>query len=258
MITIIFGKPGVGKTALNTYFAIQNMMDRRRYFNCVNDINGMNAEGYNFSLPPLPHTVFSNYTIFNRSRYCSGIFTYLFNPYKFSLPNDDIEFELLPPYSSYHITEGQTVLNSRKSKNFRSCVSGAYENHRHIDLDIFIDMQRPKLADVNIRELVSNFIAVLALTHKTDSMGRIISSTWYTLEFDDWSLVEKYLSTKDENLGVAKTYTFEGNIFICYNSKCNKCKFYQMGYNKDFKYILSSESDKISLVAPSNFYEKGA
>lgn len=258
MITIIFGKPGFGKTALNTYFAVMNMINRDRYMQCSNSIDELNsALGCTLTKPPFSHTVFSNYTIFDKCYYSTGKFSYLFNPYKFSLPNEDIEYDVFPPYSSFHITEGQRILNSRKSKQFRACVSGAYENHRHIDLDIYIDMQRPKLADANVRELVQKFICVLGMNHKLDDVGRVQSTTWNVLEFDDWSNVEKYINYNDSALGVRNTYTFLGDIFGCYNSKCNRNLFYIKGSNFNFKFIPSNEAHTLSLVAPYDFYEKG-
>lgn len=258
MITIIFGKPGFGKTALNTYFAVMNMIRRERYMMSCNAILDLNSSlGRKLSLPPLPHIVFSNYTISDKCRYSTGKFSYLFDPFKFSLPNEDIEYAVFPPYSSFHITEGQRILNSRKSKQFRACVSGAYENHRHIDLDIYIDMQRPKLADANVRELVQKFICVLGMSHKMDDVGRIVSTTWNVIEFEDWSAVDKYISYNDCSGGINYSYTFEGNIFDCYNSKCNRDMFYIKWADFNFKYIPSSEAHTLSLVAPYDFYEKG-
>lgn len=258
MIVLIFGIPGSGKTALNTYFAVKNMLDRQRYFATIREISCLNEEGYNFSYPPLQHSVFTNFTVFDKCRYSTGKYSYIFNPFEFSLPTDEMYYSIMPPVSSFHIQEAQTVLNSRKSKYFRACVSGAYENHRHIDLDIYMDMQRPKLADSNVRELVNKFIKVLGMTHKTDSMGRILSTTWNVLEFFEWADVEKYITYNDSSLGVANTYTFEGNIFLCYNSKANKKKFYQKGVNKDFVYVTSDNMDKVDLIAPENYLERGA
>lgn len=258
MITLIFGIPGSGKTALNTYFAVMNMLNRQRYLSSVAEIECLNEEGYNFSYPPLQHSVFTNFTVYDKCKFSTGKFSYIFNPFEFSLPTDEMCYSILPPCSSLHIQEAQTVLNSRKSKSFRSCVSGAYENHRHIDLDIYLDMQRPKLADANVRELVNKFIKVLGMVHKTDSMGRILSTTWQTLEFENWSDVERYLNYSDSKIGVANEYTFEGNIFQCYNSKANKKKFYDKGANMDFKYITSDNMDKVDLVAPDNYLERGA
>ena len=256
MITLIFGKPGFGKTALNTYFAVRNSLDRQRYKNTCLSIDELNSDGYNFSKPPLSHSVFTNYTVFNKCKYSRGKFTYIFNPFEFSLPTYEMNYSIFPPYSSLHIQEAQRVLNSRKSRNFRACVSGAYENHRHIDLEIYLDMQRPKLADSNIRELVTKFIKVIGMVHKFDEMKWIIATTWYVLEFDDWAIVERYINSNDENLGVKNSYTFDGNIFKCYNSKSNRTKFYEKGVNLDFNYITSDNIDKVDMVAPDNFLER--
>lgn len=255
MITLIFGKPGSGKTALNCYFAVMNMLNRERYLSTLSSIELLNQDGFNFSYPPLEHSVFSNFTIYDECRYSSGKYSYVFNPFEFSLPTDSMAYSIFPPYSSLHIQEGQTVLNSRKSRNFKACVSGAYENHRHIDLDIYIDMQRPKLADSNVRELVNKFIKVIDMNFDYDDMCRIVSVYWNTLEFDEWADVERYINTGDINLGVKNMYRFDGDIFDCYNSKANKNKFYDKGVNLDFNYTTSDKVDCVSLVAPSNYYE---
>ena len=64
-----------------------------------------------------------------------------------------VETHLNYPYEVIGIQEAQKYLNSRKSKNFPDWQSRWYEQHRHNNLDILMDVQRPGLVDVNIREL---------------------------------------------------------------------------------------------------------
>lgn len=82
--------------------------------------------------------------------------------YRLGYFNDKIETHLIPPFTTIGITEGQKYFNSRMSMYFPDWQSRFYEQHGHNYIDIFIDVQRPNLIDINIRELAC-FIEVMNL-----------------------------------------------------------------------------------------------
>ena len=67
MITIIFGKPGVGKTALMTSFAVNNLFNGKAHWKqCLNKINMLNIGGFKLKAPIQKHMVFADYCIRTR------------------------------------------------------------------------------------------------------------------------------------------------------------------------------------------------
>ncbi|MBQ8749875.1 MAG: hypothetical protein IJZ29_05355 [Clostridia bacterium] len=234
MITVIAGKPGVGKTALLTYFAICDMTINA--FSAVNQANNfialLNIGGYKFSFAK-NHLVYSNYDIKSHMKGYVPRRSYDMEGYEFGLPDSEHEAKLVYPYSSLFFTESQAFLNSRKSKLFRDSVSRAYEQHRHWDLNIYLDAQRATLIDLNVREL-STLIYVDELKYKKDKLGRIVKTLWHCSVFYDIKDYEEFerLSKKYNCENV--TYIYDGNIHKCYDSKMNRLLFLDCSKHKDF------------------------
>lgn len=254
-IYIIAGIPGSGKTSFNTALACINILDRQRYLNCCAGIDNLNSLGYNFAYPKKEHCVFSSYRINLKNKYCSGKESYAFNPFKFALPNEDIEYMQFPPYSSFHIMEGQIYYNSRKSKGFRACISRLFENHRHNHYDIYIDAQRAGLIDLNIREIATVVYFMLGVEHDYDDRGNIVKSTWQYYLFDCIADYDSYIATKKTNNEI-ETATFEGNIFNCYNSYENQRAFYSTDKTRQLDYVNWEDVKEKFMKVPENYYEK--
>lgn len=247
-IKIIFGKRGTGKTALNTKFVLDEIAEFQRYQQSLEQIEYLKSFGVDIGSPPLKHVVFTNYKCKDKF----NVETYPLNPFHMTMPNDDgFEFDIYYPNSAFHVMEGQTYWNSRRQINIFS--SSFFENSRQNGLDIIIDTQRPKLIDQNIRDITDVFITILELIHEYNNQGRILSSTWECLEFEDFDIVEEYLRTKNINLGTKTTYTFKGCIFDYYNTNDNMLAYYR---SKNKPIICNwCDVDKF-ITPPKNYYMK--
>ena len=114
-------------------------------------------------------------------------------------------------------------------------ISRAFEMHRHYSLDFWLDVQRPTLVDLNIRELCKQFIEVIEMENTLNSVGDVTRSVFRCREFGCWRDVAQYLETG------AKTYKdtvfiHDGNIFDCFDS-FNYFSEFLPGEDADFRYL---------------------
>ena len=229
ILRYIYGKKrGLGKTSLNTAFAIFEMHDKNNFINTMNEIAILESElSRTFKRPTQPHIVYSDYEIKDNCKYSKGYSSYPFSPYKFKLPNKKSEYSIFPPGSFFHINEAQTKYNSRKFKKFTMAVSGAYEGSRHPNFTITMDGLGLTSIDSKIRSIVDEFILVLGMEHEFFN-NRIVKTTWHCIIFDDISNAEEFEKSKDFSLGIEHDFVFEfGCIFNCYNARGNKKAFYR-------------------------------
>lgn len=260
-INIMFGQKGYGKTFLNTVFCLWEMAIKERYRCCISAIDKLSEEkGRKFSYPKQPHCVYTSkgYSVKNKWKYGRGeLVSYRFDPYKFNLPNERIDYDIFPEYSTIHIMEGQAVFNSRDSKSFPDETSRAYENSRHASYLFYIDCQRLGLIDVNVRKITDIFICPLFQEHVFNSVGAMIKTITHTICFKTMAQAEAYETDDKKTNGILVDFVFEGGcIFNCYDSQSSKKLFYNT--DKDFIYILSDdESIPISLLPPKNYRKKG-
>jgi hypothetical protein len=260
MITIIFGLPRVGKTALMTHFAVECMMNpqaRADVRDCEGMVESLNAGGFHLT-PPKDHLVFSDYYISARhGRYVS----YHVNGFKFGLPNsvnEDVMF--FPPFARFYLDEAQKYLNSRESSTFSDYVSRAYELHGHNYHEITLISQRFKLIDLNVREL-TRYIQVLGMKNfytrgnRKKQRPKIRKSVWTCREFD--TLDELEASKSGKGGGRIVKYAHNGNIFGCYNSTNYMPLFYAGRENKDFDLVknISAGLDAESIKAFNAAYD---
>lgn len=259
MIICFCGDIGIGKTSLMTAMASNLMIySDEQLENTRELILELREQGFKkFAFPPQEHVVYSNFEIKVSSKFSCDKKSYAFDPYKFALPNNDIEFELFAPGASFFITEGQAVYNSRKSKRFRSCVSRLFENSRHNDWDIYIDAQRIMLIDLNIRDLAQRVIVPLDVVQKEDKFGFVEKTIWHYLEFKKWDDADKFLTTGKLEKCKKLKYIYEGDIFENYDSKVNRKEFYPKKNKSKYKlsYLNWANAKEISLLEPANFRE---
>ncbi len=226
MIIIITGKPRVGKTALNTFFAKCSYLSngRARLRRSITEVNIYNEHRINKFVLPNQTPIYTNYEAHFPAGYKKTFVPYWVDPYYLGLPNSNVPVQNIMPYGELHITEGQRYWDSRESVTFPDYISRWFETHGHFWLDIIIDVQRGMLIDLNIRALAKKFIEVQRMVNVKDAYGRILQTTWYCREFDNSQDYETYVSG-----GVAKyretSYTNEGDIFKCYNSRSCKEDF---------------------------------
>lgn len=202
-------------------------------------VQRLNLGGYNFTEPDR-HLVFSDYPIQYWALNCAPRESYLASGFKLGLPNRQYrDIMLVPPGSQIHLSEGQRYFNSRMSRFLADFISRYYEMHRHYNLNIFIDVQRAQLIDLNLREIAGRFIEVQSLKHKFAVNGQIKSSVWITREFDSSFELDRYFeSGKSANMGKVLKYKFNGCIFDFYNSEnCFPAFFANTDKYIDFTYL---------------------
>lgn len=219
MITIIFGKPGAGKTSLMAHLMMDLYANRGRELlkKCEDLIIAENQERlHRLPLPEKP-PIFSNFSVEFLVGFKKKFSPYFFNPYYFGIENDDFPVQHILPGGAYFIDEGQKYFNSRKSGTFPDHVSRAFEFHRHFKIDIFIGVQRPKLIDLNIRELTPCFWEITGMQHETNGYGGIERTTWTIREYTSDAEVTERLETGDGGRELPPV-VHEGNIFEAFNS----------------------------------------
>jgi len=232
-ITIIFGVPRAGKTALMTHFLNQALFDRDRYKLMKNEIVQKQKSGFAVSVPR--HVVVCNYDIQGRKFGYSPRLSRRINPFRLGYSNDKVQTHFIEPFSVIGITEGQKYFNSRLSMYYPDWQSRWYEQHGHNNYDIYIDVQRPKLIDVNIRELAC-FIEIVSKKNITDKNGKITAIKWLVRRFAGSAELEQYFNSgkKDTQTYDEEIITANYNVHDCYNSQMCKPKFYEGHFDKDF------------------------
>lgn len=274
MITIVCGNPGFGKTTYLAYLAMNEMTinARNKLLSAINEINMLNTQGLNLTFPPFNHLVYGNF-------WCeSHIFGFSprtimdFDGTDFGLPDNEHFVKFIPPYSSIFLMEGQSFLDSRKSRYFRASVSRAYEIHRHYDLNIYLDCQRATLIDLNVRGISERLIECYKKC-KLDfsSCGVLTQITWYLREFNSSEEYDKYLESgrKLKNY-IQYSECYKGNIGKCFSTKQNRSLFYENIENRDFSYTLSEKPNlsldyikryccehSLSKLKTNSYYQKG-
>ena len=233
MITIIFGVPRAGKTALMTHLLNEAMFDRERYKDMKRAIEQKQSGGFPVTIPQ--HPICANYDVVGRKFGYSPRLSRRVNPFRLGYANDKVKTHFIEPFSAIGITEGQKYFNSRMSAYYPDWQSRWFEQHGHNNYDIFIDVQRPKLIDINIREL-SCFIEIVSKTNKTDRNGKIKSIQWRVRCFDGSAELDQYFSSgkQDKTTYTEQTITAKYDVHDCYNSQMCKPKFYDGHIGKDF------------------------
>ena len=253
-ITIVFAPPRTGKTAFMTNIARNIMFDRERTRAMHSEIAQKNANGFNLSMPL--HCVSSNYDIIGRMYGYSKRFSYRFNPFRLGFVNEQVKTIFSVPHMAYFITEGQKYLNSRMSMYFPTWQSRWYEQHGHDFIDVFIDVQRPELIDVNIRDLAS-FIEIVSMKIKYDEYGRPSKVTWIIRKIESSFLLDKYLSSgkRDKTCYVEEKVVSDGTVLSCYDCRSCKPKFYEGHLDEDFD-LQEYEPVEQTLESYINYLEK--
>lgn len=238
-ICIIFAPPRTGKTSFLTHLLNVYSFNRDRYKLMVSEINMFNENGFNLSYGS--HCVYSNYDISFKKKMYSQKKSYKINPYKLGFSNDYVETSFIRPYSVIGITEGQKYFNSRMSRYYPSWQSRFYEQCGHNSLLLFIDVQRPHLVDVNIRDL-SKFIEIVSLEKKYKGR-KLINMIWTINLIDSAQLLDKYFSDGKLTALPQLKISIDYNVFNLYDSQLSKPKFYDGNLDKDFYLEITCSPD---------------
>ena len=266
MISIIFAPPRTGKTCFLTHILIQHAFDRDRTMAMQREIRLKKDGGFPLSIPQ--HTVSANYDVVLRKFGYQPRKARRINPFRLGFENPYVKTHFNVPYEVIGISEAQKYLNSRMSAYYPDWQSRWYEQHGHNNLDIYLDVQRPGLIDVNIREL-AQFIEIVKLKMHYDDFGKPDQLRWTIRKIDNSGLYERYIASgkTDKSCYVESDVVADYNVFDCYNSQSCKPFFYAGHFNEDFDY-RTSDLPKESVDAyvkylkenddelPDNFYRR--
>lgn len=233
-IYIICGAPGSGKTKLMTYIAQTRAFDRTRNRLMRAEILSMQANGFKVSVPK--HNVCANYDLRLHKFGYSMRRENRINPFRLGFQNmTDIKLRFIAPYSTIFITEGQKYLNSRMSLYFPDFQSRWYEAHRHWNLDIFIDVQRASLIDLNVRSLAT-IIEIQSSEDILDNLGKCIGCEWRVKIFETNEQYEAYLSGGRKDEKAYSLITIKSDVDVCsmYDHQNCKPKFIAGHFDEDF------------------------
>ena len=245
MITIIFAPPRTGKTCFMTHIANENAFNRERNRAMELELLGKIGNGFDSIVTIPKHCVSANYDMQLKKFGYSPRFNRRINPYRLGFHNKFVKTHFNFRFECICITEAQKYLNSRMSMYFPEWQSRWYEQHGHLDLDIYLDTQRPMLIDVNIREL-AQFIEIVKLDKKYNEFGKVKQLTWTIRRIENSSLFDKYMASgkKDKECYTEEKIIANYNVFDCYDSQNCKPKFYDGHFNQDIDYNESDPTEE--------------
>lgn len=265
MIYIIYGPPGVGKTAFMVYLLNEYAFNKEYNHKMRKEIYRLNNNGFKLTIPS--HSVSANIPITFHNFRNSPRQNRIINPYRLGFKNNKVKVHFNIPFEVIGIDEGQKYLNSRMALYYPDWQSRWYEQHRHDDLKIFITTQRPMLIDANIRDLAS-FIEIVNLK-ELKQFNKFKGFEWTIRKIADSKSFDKYNSSVglDKKLYEEMKVKIDYDVFKLYDSQNCKPKFYDGHFESDFDYKTSSNKletldDYVKYLEenddelPSNFYVK--
>lgn len=238
MITIIFGKPGAGKTAYLVSqmlrFLGNSLEAYELLWGCWDRMEALIDRGLCYSFPSTP-PVYTNFPVSAHVGFNSWRSSYYVDGFHLGLENDYVPVTNVFPGAVIGLTEVQRYYNSRNKdkKTLPDWVSRFYEEHRHFGLQIYLDLQRLGLCDLNIRELAGRIVEVYGLEHQLDKHGNICASKFLLRTWDNLAAAERYVDNDSLTNYSIEEYIHQGNVFEAYTSACYFDAFLP-GTGKDF------------------------
>ena len=218
MIIIVFAKPRHGKTAYLTCNAAMYLnrgpISQELYNSTCAYVKSLNAEGFKYSLPE--HApVYTNYRVGVRSGWNEITESYYIDGFHMGFSNKYLPVFNVYPGSKIFLSEAQRYYNSRKSKDLPDWVSRYFEEHGHFFLDIWLDVQRPGLIDVNIRDITERFVEIVRvrLQRCEAAADKHLQTVFDTVVYNSYEEVEAGKGTPDVEV-------FDFNVFEFFESQC--------------------------------------
>jgi hypothetical protein len=253
MITIICGKPGSGKTSFLAAKAVESMTSgaSARLSACHNEIYLLNEGGFNLSYPE-NHITYTDFPVVSDVRGYPRLPSFDISLSRFSLPTDEDTEDnrpmFIPPYSVVFFDEAARVLNSRDWQDLAASMRVRFETHRHVGLDIYMTVHNGVEIDKCLRILADKVIELQGVRirrEKKFNRVRVVSIIWEALVFDDISHYSAYLDNPlKKRLAYSVSYSFDGDIFSCYDSYAFYVNHYRNNYDRDFEMVESVFVDK--------------
>lgn len=262
MITIVYAKPGGGKTAYltaNTEPYLKGRLGYELQKKSNEQIENLNLQGGNFSYVPVP-PVYTSFDIYTSIGYKKERHALWIDGFRLGFENEKVPVVLVAPSSKIRICEGQVYFDSNKILPW--WVTAFMEQHRHWDLDIMIDTQRPMRIHKSIREL-ARFVEIRGMVHYYNKRGKLVATKFFTREFEDNFAWESYMNTGKVTYS-ENEFVYNGNVFSHYQSTSQSKLFIP---TSDFTYMPHLQWDDLntnlqfgkiqySQQAPEGYWQK--
>ena len=268
MISVVFGKPGAGKTAYLVANCLKYLGNTREALNLkrnsIAQVTALQGEN-NYSFPDRP-PVYTNFPVSAHVGYQKRRDSYYIDGFSLGFQNEFVPVRSVFPGSFIAMTEVQRYYNSRvPAKEFPDWVSRYFEEHRHFGLQIMLDLQRLGLLDLNIRELGEEFVEVVDVQHETNWLGTVQASEFTLRKWSRLSAAEAYINSDKLHNYDEVVERFDGNVFDAYQSRSyfdaflpEMCDFSQLGHNITVGKDLSFRKLVYRQEAPYGFYKSEA
>lgn len=223
MLEEIIGLPRAGKTSYCAARGLDRMHGeyaRRAVKLAQSEAAMLNANGFNVSLPPMKHTVFTyKFEINARSPDFGHRKSFEAHPENFGFVAEGFEPWIPPCGSTLILDEFQSVYDSRNWQMFPENVARAYEQSGKKMLDIWIITQHPNLTELRVRQLCA-ITLVVGMKEHYNEWGEICETSWELLHWDNY---EDWAKGK---VAWGELYTYNGSVRKIYNTYAGVEMFY--------------------------------
>lgn len=263
VMTLIYGDPGAGKSALACACGLENMIYRgqawkiKQAINKINFLNVMNP-GINFQLPTQRHLVFATgFAIIDKCYTPNSNKSYDFDGWRVGL-NDNLYPTIYFPMNSLRIfDEIQKYFPSQQdlpNGKLPIRVSNEFQKSRHYGIYTIGTAQVGTDVNKKLRD-ISSFIEVESLNFKYSKAGVILQSIWRIKYFQSHAQYSAYIDSHNNDEFAEKfILVFNGNIFKHYNSSSCEVEFDEV--KNKYTSFDQSYSEPNSLTPPNGYSGK--
>ena len=247
-LTLVVGKRGFGKSSFLTYQGHRAYSKRGKYLKSHSAaLTAKLNKKFGLRLTPPPDVpIYSMMKMRFLAGYKKWYEPFFINPYYLGVNDGSkIPTQYVAPGSVVIIPELQRVINSRKSGSLPDRLSQWFEESRHFDIEFWGDGQRGHLMDLNVRAIADKIIEMQGIENEVDCLDRVIRTTWHCREFTHLQDYDEYIKNANARCYTETTYTYNGNIFNCYDSKERKRDFIPPK-GQDFSYARHLSAEEIS------------
>lgn len=234
-IIVISGKFGKGKTTLLGILLSKFLKDKKRYQNCLASIDELEEKlNRNFTRPPQEHCVFANFDFVD-----NGKKAYLYDINKFMLPNDELDFDMFPPWSVFGGDEAQkSKLCSYDWSKMERFLLFAYTQMRHAHYLAIFTFQIFSNFNKSLRIFAKEYYAPVDIENKYTCLGDLYKTTVVTGVMYTYEKAQAYEDKQNVELfDEVRLYDHNGNIYNCFDSFRGLLDYFRgISKDKDFKY----------------------
>lgn len=239
VIRLIYGIPGVGKTALMVAMCIENMYGENAL--CAlkqanEEVAMLNEHGFAVSSPRSEHIVYSNVAI----DVTSPNFGYRRNldlcPDRLGIATDGFEPQYVYRGSTLALDELPDIADCRTWGDFSAGMCRYWAKHRKHRLTIYGTCQDIEQVEKRIRKLAM-ITQVRNMELIYNKFDEVIQTVWTLYNWDCYEDWENGVEPTEE------TYVYDGDIREAYNTNDGEEEFYIGLKGKDFSCNYAGYSD---------------